>query len=510
MSNIANKIYCATLEGLKAKIIEVESIFTRGLPSFNITGLVSNTIKESQERVKSALNNSSIDLPPLKLNINLSPSDIPKNGSHFDLPIAILIIASKMKISMREWFAFGEVGLNGEIKSTNLIYPLLLDIILKKEHPKIILPSDRKDIYSKIPNLELYFAKDLTECIKIITGEAQCTKSNSDFHFKYINYEDKKFYYSDSFEFDFKDIKGQKRAIEAALIAACGFHNIIFEGSPGCGKSMIAKRMRYILPPLGLAEMIETVKIQSFNQDHLEYKPIRNFRNPHQSASKASILGSITTNNVRPGEVALANNGMIFFDELPYFDRLVLESLREPLENNQISVSRVEAKITYDTDFMFVAAMNPCPCGNKLNTQKECRCKDIDIAKYRQKLSEPFLDRIDLFIQMDEKSDDKAYFNSKSMQEIVFKTFIRQLKRNGLDKSGKVVFNSRLSQSQVDQICTLDPNAYAMLEMSRQNLGLSMRAMVRMIKLARTIADMDNSDEIKTSHILKAISYRKT
>lgn len=508
MQNKTNKIYSATQEGIGAKIIEVESIFSKGLPVFNITGLVSSSIKESQHRVTSALNNSGIELPPSKININLSPSDIPKNGSHFDLPIALLIIASTSQISAQKWFAFGELGLNGQIKSTQFIYPLLLDVSLQKHKVKVIVPSDKKELYSKIPNLELYFASNLLDCTDILNGKIKGVQNNSDFDFKYISVENERFYYSDKIDSDFNDIKGQARAIEAALIASCGFHNIIFEGSPGCGKSMIAKRMRYILPPLGLNEMMETVKIQSFNNDILEYKPIRNFRNPHQSSSKASILGSVTQNDIKPGELALANNGIIFFDELPHFDRVILESLREPLENNQISVSRVSAKITYDTDFIFVGALNPCPCGNKLNSHIDCRCRNIDIDKYKAKLSGPFLDRIDLYIQMEEKiSDDTIYNSSKNMQEIVFQAFEMQLRRNGKDQAGKVIFNSRLSESQVNSICKLDSKSIKSLEFQR-NIGLSRRGEFRAIKVARTIADMELSENITQNHIAKALSYR--
>ncbi len=513
---MTNKIYCATQEGLDSKVIEVEATFCRGLPTFNITGLVSSSIRESQHRVSSSLANLGIDLPPLKLNINLSPSDIPKNGSHFDLPIALLIVASKESLLLEDWFAFGELGLDGSIKNIPLIYPMLLDIAICKPNAKVILPASAKELYIKIPNLQMSFANNLIEALESIRGNNRLINENKDFDFKYIDICNQRFYYNDDFDANFIDVKNQDRAIYAALISACGFHNILFEGSPGCGKSMIAKRMQYILPPLSLNEMIESVKLQALNEQVLQYKPKRSFRSPHQSASKASILGSASQFKVNPGEIALAHNGMIFFDELPYFKRDILESLREPLENNQLAISRVHSKIIYDTSFLFVAAMNPCPCGNLLSTTKECRCKDSEIRSYQNHLSEPFLDRIDLYVQMQEQTqiqhNKKLYnisFDSKNMQDIVFKVFKRQIERNQLDSNGKVIFNGKLSETDVEKYCILDNSCKNLLEQAKMRFNLSYRGEQKIKKVARTIADIYECDEIQKEHVLEALSYRK-
>lgn len=509
---MVNRIYCATQDGLNSKIIEVEATFTRGLPTFNITGLASSSIKESQHRVTSALANLSIDFPPLKLTINLSPSDLPKNGSHFDLPIALLIAASKESIVLDSWFAFGELGLSGVIKNVPLIYPMLLDISLKKPNAKVILPSEAKALYSKIPNLSMYFASDILEALEILRGNIAQADTSSDFEFKSFKINDMPFYYDTSFELDFADVKSQERAVKAALIAACGFHNILFEGSPGCGKSMIAKRMQYILPPLSLKEMIESVKLQAYNEQTLCYKPIRNFRSPHQSASKASILGSATHLKVNPGEIALAHNGIIFFDELPYFKRDILESLREPLENNQLAISRVHSKVIYDTSFLFIGAMNPCPCGNLLSPTKECRCKDSEIRSYRNNLSEPFLDRIDLYIQMQEHIDtpkQTSVIESKDMQKIVFSVFKRQVERGQMDTKGNIIFNGKLSPLQVEQYCPLSPECKNLLDQAKARFNLSYRGEQKIRKVARTLADIQDSNNIQKEHILEALSYRK-
>ncbi|MWV61683.1 YifB family Mg chelatase-like AAA ATPase [Helicobacter saguini] len=517
---MVNKILCATQDGLDSKVVEVEATFTRGLPAFNITGLASSSIKEAQYRVSSALVNLGFEFPALKLNINLSPSDLPKNGSQFDLPIALLIAASKECLALNEWFAFGEVGLNGDIKNVTLIYPMLLDIALKFPNAKVILPAEARELFSKIPNLEMAFASSITQALEILRGKALPTRQSKDFDFKSIEIDSKKYYFSDDFESDFSEVKNQPGAIYAALISACGFHNILFEGSPGCGKSMIAKRMQDILPPLSLTEMIESVKLQAFNEQTLEYQPKRSFRAPHQSASKASILGSASQFKVSPGEIALAHNGMIFFDELPYFKRDILESLREPLENNKLAISRVSSKIIYDTSFLFVAAMNPCPCGNLLSLTKECRCKEAEIRTYRNHLSEPFLDRIDLYIQMQEQVSESGTFkeqnskfsnlDSKKMQDIVFCVFEKQVKRGQFDSKGRVVFNGKLNEMQVDKFCELDSNCKELLEQARTRFSLSYRGEQKVRKVARTIADMQDSTHIQKAHILEALSYRRT
>lgn len=514
---MVNKIYCATQDGLLSKIIEVEATFTNGLPTFNITGLASSSIKESQHRVMSALANLGITFPALKLTINLAPSDLPKSGSHFDLPIALLVAASKESLAIESWFAFGELGLDGAIKNVPLIYPMLLDIALCQPNAKIILPREARELYSKLPNLTLYFAENVLEALDILRGKhenaQEIAQIQSGFAFPSIQIDGVPFYYDESFEEDFSDVRGQERAVHAALIAACGFHNILFEGSPGCGKSMIAKRMQHILPPLSLKEMIESVKLQAYNEQTLQYKPKRNFRSPHQSASKASILGSASQFKVSPGEIALAHNGIIFFDELPYFKRDILESLREPLENNQLAISRVHSKIIYDTSFLFVGALNPCPCGNLLSTTKECRCKDSEIRSYRNTLSEPFLDRMDLYIQMQEhipgQKDLAKPQSSKEMQRIVFQVFEAQIRRGQTDKGGNIIFNGKLSPMQVEQYCPLDESCKSLLEQAKTRFQLSYRGEQKIRKVARTLADMQSKQHIQKEHILEALSYRR-
>lgn len=504
---MVNKILCATSFGTSAKIVEVEATFTRGLPNFNITGLAHHSIQESKQRVQSALLNNHFTLPPQKINVNLSPSDLPKNGGHFDLPIALAL--QKKIDNTEDWFAFGELGLDGNVKYLDSIYPLLLDVSLLYPDAKVIVPQDAKDLLCMIPNLRFYFVQTLTQAIEVCnTPDLLPQSQEGTLGFEKIEILGETYFYQSHFELDFKDVHHQSIAKRAALIAASGFHNFIMEGSPGCGKSMIAKRLIYILPPSSLQEMIENVKHQALNKQSTAYTPLRPFRNPHQSASKSSILGSATQYEVKPGEVALAHNGILFFDELPHFKRDILESLREPLENNKLSISRVHSKIEYDTSFMFVGAQNPCPCGNLLSKTKECRCQDREIAAYRSRLSEPFWDRIDVFVQMSEEkpssvSSLSSCVDSQSMQEQVFAAFKYQKNR------GQKIFNGKLDEKGIEEFCVLDASSQMLLEQAVERFGLSYRAKNKIKKVARTIADLAQEECIAKSHILEALSYRR-
>lgn len=503
---MVNKIFCATKLGIEAKIVEVEATFARALPAFVISGLANNAIQEAKQRVQSALQNNNFSFPPLKIVINLSPCDLPKSGSHFDLPIAILIALQKENIIPKRWFAFGELGLDGNIRHNDNIYPLLLDIALLSPHSNIIVPKGGKDLFSFIPNLNFFYAQTLNEAIEFIKQENPVPQTNArDLGFPSFEIAQERYYYHNDFELDFSEVKGQEIAKRAALIAASGFHNLVFEGSPGCGKSMIAKRIRYILPPLSLKEMIDSVKIQTFNDEEAYYTPLRSFRNPHQSASKSSVLGSATQTQAKPGEIALAHNGVLFFDELPHFSKEILESLREPLENNRLVISRVHSKIEYETSFLFVGAQNPCPCGNLLSKTKNCRCMDKEIAAYKNRLSEPFMDRIDLFVQMSESEENaQATTTSRQMQKQVFEAFKLQISR------GQSQLNGKLNEKEIDKFCILDEEAKNLLHQASIRFDFSERSVNKLKKVSRTIADLEASQTIQKSHLLEALSYRRS
>lgn len=495
---------CATYtDGLK--IVDVESTFNRGLPALNIVGLASASIKESVERVKSALLALNFSFPAQKIIINLSPSDMPKSGSHFDLPIALLIALQKER-KFEPIFVFGELGLDGSVKSTAGLFSILLFLSAKVPNSKVLIPKDIAKNASMIPNLEIYAVGKLEEAIKFFIDDEfkkQCFVKDS--HPLFANLSlicGKKYVANQKFDLDFKDIKGQKRAKRACLIAACGMHNIIFEGSPGCGKSMSAKRLRYILPPQSVDEILLSSAYASLNLQDCDFGALRAYRAPHHTSTRSSIFGGGSM-GAKIGEVALANGGILFFDELPHFGKQILESLREPLEDNKIHISRVNSKVTYETKFMFVGAMNPCPCGNLLSSRLNCRCSDIEIKRYKSRISEPLLDRIDLHVLMDEvASEDKSDVTSAQMRNIVIRVFETQLNR------GQSELNGKLSDEEIAKFCRLESEAKETLDISVARFSLTQRGINKILKVARTIADIEGCETIKKAHILEALSFR--
>ena len=497
------KILCATLDGIDAKIVDVEVSFVRALPSFAIVGLAQTSIQESKERIKSALSAVEFKFPPQKVTVNLAPSDLKKSGSHFDLPISLLIALQKTSITFDNYFAFGELGLDGKLKDTISIFPLILSLSNELRGKNIIIPKDSFEKVSKIPELNLIAVDNLHEAIEIFKSENLVVKSTkSEINSKFIEIKSQKYYYEEDFKEDFIEIKGQIRSKRASLISASGMHNILYEGSPGCGKSMSAKRLRYILPPLRLDEILHKAKLDSLNGKEPDFKALRESRNPHHSASKASIYGG-GTKEAKIGEVALAHNGILFFDELPYFPKSILESLREPLQDYKALVSRVNSKIEYDTKFLFVGAMNPCPCGNQLSQTKECRCSDLEIKRYKNRLSSPLLDRIDLYVQMEEvKTTDKPTISSHDMFGKVLIAFKSQMSR------GQSNLNGKLNDSEISRYCIISDDLQSILDSAIIRFELSQRAINNILKVSRTIADIEDSKIIEKSHLLEALSFR--
>jgi magnesium chelatase family protein len=487
-------ISCATMDGFDAKVVDVEVAFVRALPSFTIVGLAQTSIQESKERIKSALSTIDFKFPPQKVTVNLSPSDIKKEGSHFDLPIALLIALQKERVIFEGFMAFGELGLDGTLKDTNSLFAIILSLAESGLISKVIIPKESLEKIAKIPSLEIYPAENLEEALAIFMAKdsVACYQSTGLGHT-----------YHDSYPEDFKDIKGQELAKRASLIAAAGMHNILYEGSPGCGKTMSAKRLRYILPPMSQEEILYKAKLDALDGNEVLFQPVRPFRSPHHSATRASIFGG-GSRSAKIGEVALAHHGILYFDEFPHFPKSVLESLREPLEDYRVLISRVNSKIEYPTKFLFVASMNPCPCGNLFSSKKECRCSDVEIQRYKNRLSEPLLDRIDIYVQMDEISTkDKATITSAQMHERVKQAFLVQKLRGQSEQNGK------MSDSEIEKFCQLDSESQIVLTRAVERFDLSQRAINKALKVARTIADLDESEKILKSHLLESLSFRK-
>lgn len=501
-----NIINCASLEHLDAVNIKVEASFTKGLPSFTIVGLVSTSISESKDRVKSALLTNDYKFPPLKITVNLSPSEIKKKGTHFDLAIALQIALFKeKKIDFKNIHLFGELGLSGEIKDTTTIFPLVLSLAKQGILRNVLVCKESAKKLSNIPNIKIYVVNNLLEAIEFfINGNKdKFIYKKDEYIYEKIVINKKEYFLTRDYKEDFKDILGQDIAKYAALISAAGSHNLIMEGSPGCGKSMISKRLKYIMPPMSLEEILDKAKLDSLDSKDIDFLPQRIFRTPHHSSTKSSIFGG-GSSSAKIGEVALCNNGILFFDELPHFSKSILEALREPLEDYKILISRVNSKTLYETKFTFIAAMNPCPCGNLLSKIKECRCNEVEIQRYKNRLSEPFLDRIDLFVVMNDTfSDNKNKVTSEELHIHVIDAFQRQIKR------GQSNLNGKLSDEEIKKYCILDEESKQVLQKATLNYQLSYRSINKVLKVARTIADLNKNDLIKKGDLLKSLNFRK-
>lgn len=498
------KSYSATLIGNEAHLVCVEASFTKGLPSFSIVGLASSAIQESKERVKSALLHDSFVFPPLRITLNLSPSDIQKDGTQFDLPIALLIALQQSSLDLSQWAIFGELGLDGTIKASSHTFALLLSFATQFTGRKVLVPASMSEALSNISALEIYPVNTLKEAIGFLQSEISITPiaSQGMTHPSVFIAHDAYMLHTD-FSEDFIDVKGQERAKKAAILAAAGGHNLLLEGNPGSGKSMIAKRLVSILPPLTQSELLVIAKSEALQGKTPSFSAKRPFRSPHHSATLASIFGG-GSGVAKIGEAGLAHLGILFFDELPHYAKQVLEALREPLEDKKILISRVNSKIEYPTDFTFIAAMNPCPCGNLLSTSKACRCSEIEIKRYKNRLSDPLLDRIDLFVTMQETTPhDKPSLNSKQMQSQVIEAFTMQKKR------GQTHSNANLEESELKSFCNLDEATQNLLDQAVIRYGLSARSINKVKKVARTLADLEQREHIASQDLLEALSYRR-
>jgi magnesium chelatase family protein len=499
------RLLCATYEGIEARPVYVESTLTRGLPAFTIVGMANTAITESRERVKSALLSNDFTFPPKRITINLSPSDLRKEGSQFDLGIALLIALDHTDIRLDEWYVFGELGLDGSVKENALLYALILSLVNKAGLKRAMVPKESLERLAYIPGVTFYGVGQLDDAMTLLrsqTPQTQAYRSRSIDH-PSQEIQQTRYYFEQVYPMDFKDIRGQEITKRAALISAAGMHNILLEGSPGSGKSMIAKRLPYILPPVTSSELLDIAKLQSLEGKEPTFRPLRPFRSPHHSSTMASIFGG-GSHKAEIGEIGLAHHGVLFFDELPHYSKQLLEALREPLEDHRIRISRVHSKIEYPTMFLFIAAMNPCPCGNLLSDSLACRCSDLEIARYRNRLSEPFLDRIDLYVQMRPVSaEDRSSISSQELHNKVLKAHALQRQR------GQKGLNGRLRDEEIEQFCRLDDETEVILSQAIERFTLSFRSIKKIQKISRTIADLEGSELIKKRHLLEALSYRR-
>jgi magnesium chelatase family protein len=501
-------VLSASVYGINAFQVEIESHIDKAVPSFLIVGLPDNAIKESRERVVAAIKNSGFEFPSRKITINLAPADVKKEGSAFDLPIAIGILASLELFPierLQETYILGELSLEGNLRPIH--GSLSIAIEAKKNGIKrIILPEMNADEAALVDDIEVIPAKSLSQVFGFLSGEFAIDprKVNIDALFE----ENQRNYL-----LNLSDVKGQENVKRALEVSAAGGHNMLMIGPPGSGKTMLAKRFPGILPPLSLEESLETTKIHSVAgllMDNEALVTMRPFRAPHHTISDAALVGG-GVSKIRPGEISLAHHGVLFLDELPEFARNVLEVLRQPIEEKRICISRTKMTIEYPANFMLVCSMNPCPCGNYGNPNKECTCTPTMIQRYLSKISGPLLDRIDIHVEVpavkyQELSSERVGESSETVRDRVLRA--RQIQIDRFKGSKNLFKNADMGSKDIRKFCKLDNASQEIMKMAMTKLNFSARGYDRIQKLARTIADLVNCEEIGAEHISEAIQYR--
>ena len=497
-------VYSSSVIGIDAYIVEVEVDISRGLPSFSTVGLPEGAVRESKDRVKAALKNSGYHFPADRITVNLAPADVKKEGSGFDLPIAIAILTATGLISrpaLTDHIIIGELSLDGGIRSIK--GALSMAIMAKELGLKgIYLPSENATEAGVVGEIDVYPSNTLSELVQSLNG-MECISPIEVDRDQIVNKAD--------YDIDFNDVSGQENVKRALEIAASGGHNLLMIGPPGAGKTMLAQRLSTIIPNLTFEESLETSKVYSVmgltpkDEGLIMTRP---FRAPHHTISDAGLIGGGQT--PKPGEVSLAHNGVLFLDEMPEFKKNVLEVLRQPMESGMVTISRANSTVTYPANFILVGAMNPCPCGFFSDPKRECTCSYREIRRYRARISGPLMDRIDIHVDVpsvpfkDLTGVSQGQSSSDIRQMVIA---ARKIQEKRLHKT-KIHTNAMMNSRQIKRFCQIDTKSDSLLEMAMDKFGLSARALSRILKISRTIADLAGSQEIDQAHIAEAIQYR--